>query len=277
MKMLKKIFFKPYMKAWRWPSCKENQSDWHQVIFQSETGAKLVGIISRTKQQRNGIVVCGHPMHSLAKGYFLKYGHTHVLKKAGFDVMLFDFNGFGESEMGNFDFPKDILAATNFASELTGSKQVEYLGISFGASWAISAMMYENHHIRSAILECPFTTLEEFWIRYPSAFLVLKLMRLLNSRLHKRLHPIQNATRIKEVENLLLIYGNKDKITPPSMGKRFLENFPIEKNYVTENVNWFKFPVLNAELKILEKVTHAKANRSPDYFNAIESFFNKMI
>lgn len=274
MKVIKKVFFKPYMIEWRWPSCNEEQTNWQNITFQSETGAKLAGLFSEAKQSTRGIVVCGHPMHPLAKGYFLKYGHAQALRRAGFDVFLFDFNGFGESEMGNFDFPKDILAATNFASELK-VRNVGYLGISFGASWAISAMMYEKHHIKTVVLECPFTTLEEFWLRYPIAFLVLKLTKAFKPGLYRRLYPILNASRIEKLENLLLIYGDNDKITPPDLGKRFLENLPIEKNYVTENLNWFKFHELKADLKILEKVTHAKGSRSPGYFKIINTFFNK--
>ena len=44
--------------------------------------------------------MCAHPMGVEAKGYYLKHGHGMALRQGGFNVLLFDFNGFGESGNG---------------------------------------------------------------------------------------------------------------------------------------------------------------------------------
>jgi len=273
--MLKKIFFNPYMREWSWPECTQKPSAWKKITFQSKTGAKLNGLYSRSNTSSKRVIVCGHPMHPLAKGYFLRYGHAAVLKEAGYDVFLFDFNGFGESENGSFDFPKDVLAATVKASEISGTR-VGYLGISFGASWGISAMKYD-HPVQAAFLECPFTSLEEFWINYPSAYVALKAIRWNNPSLYNRLHPIVNALNTQQVQSIRMVYGEDDKTTPAEMGRRFMNSFNTEQSYRCASVDWFTLPKIEVDMKILPDVKHAKGNLHDQYFTHLTSFFDETI
>lgn len=270
----KKFLFRPYMSEWTWPNGAENPSDWEKVTFKSSTGAQLTGLYSGSDGSSSGVIVCGHPMHPLAKGYFLKYGHATWLKQAGYDVFLFDFNGFGESEHKNFDFPSDIMAAVMQASYLSGREKVGYLGVSFGASWAISAMRYD-HNIESAFLECPFPSLEVFCTNDPKACYALKVIRHIKPSSVKLLWPIMNANEVSGVKRIQLVYGKKDDITTPETGKRFMQYFDMEENYQSQQVDWFSFPTIAVDMNILPNTFHAKGYSSPSYFNLLTGFFSK--
>lgn len=274
--LFKKICFGAYMGTWSWPECNEDPSDWESLRFQSMSGAWLTGIYSKSDQESKGTIVCGHPMDPLAKGYFLKYGHSMALKKAGYDVFLFDFNGFGVSENGTFDFPKDVIAAVKTASDISGRKSVGYMGISFGASWAISAMK-QAHTIEAAFLECPFTSLERFCRKNPKACYAIKTLRYLKPSLFRNINPLINAHKARSVKHIKLIYNLNDNLTPPVVGNKFLSHFNIEENYKTDQVSWFTIPTIDGEIEVLPGGGHGRGHTNPEYFNLLTRFFDRSI
>src|SRR6476469_9428 len=101
----KKLFFGRFQKKWRWPDSVP-ETDWERVTFPSATGVRLAGVFGAARGEHpEGAVVLAHPMGTAAKGFWLKQGHGDLLRNAGFHVLAFDFNGFGESESVNFDYP----------------------------------------------------------------------------------------------------------------------------------------------------------------------------
>lgn len=92
---------------------------------------------------------------------------------------MFDINGFGESTYGNFSYYEDILAIGIKAKELTPDLQIGYHGISLGGSWATIAFADNSHFYDFANIESAGTTLDEFWIHYPIAYTILKILNLI--------------------------------------------------------------------------------------------------
>lgn len=222
-RILKKPFFGRYQASpWRWPP-DVSMDDWERVRFPSPSGASLSGLLGPAGKAgtRRGVVLA-HPMGSAAKGFFLKNGVADMLRRAGFAVLVFDFNGFGESATGNFDYPADLIAAGKFLKERLGLDEVGALGVSFGAAWIACAVARPDHPFSAAVLESPFARLEEYWGRHPLAYVVLRAMSALNPALARSLRPIERITELHGLRSALLVYGDEDAVTPVSVGERML-------------------------------------------------------
>ncbi|HUN09514.1 MAG TPA: alpha/beta fold hydrolase [Aggregatilineales bacterium] len=218
--LLKKPFFGKYQVTWQWPDGIECSPAWEAVTFPSETGATLQGLFRRTTAaERRGTIVCAHPMGKDAKGFFLRYGHAELLLKNGYDVLLFDFNGFGESADGNLDYPLDVAAAGRYATQLTHDPSVGLLGLSFGAAWSLCAVALPGHNFKAVVAEGAFTTLAEYWYRYRVPYTILQTLSVFMPNFARRVKPID---RIREAvtQHILLIYGESDAVAPVAMGQR---------------------------------------------------------
>jgi pimeloyl-ACP methyl ester carboxylesterase len=220
-RVVKKPFFGRYQKPWHWPAQTERDG-WTTVRFPGDRGVKLAGTYAQAHAlPAKATILCGHPMGTDAKGFFLKRGHADVLRRNGYNVFLFDFNGFGESESGSFEYPDDVLSGARAARSVWPNTALGFLGISFGASWGICALSRESSLFRAAILESAFTTLDEYWRRYPLPYMTLKCLNLCMPDAANRLRPISRIAEARDAR-LLLIYGAKDTVTPIEMGQRFL-------------------------------------------------------
>lgn len=114
-------------------------------------------------------------MGKAAKGFWLRYGHADLFRRSGYHVLLFDANGFGESEAKSFDYPTDILAAGRWAQDRQCELPVGLVGASFGAGWGLCSMAREGSPYRVAVLEAAIPTLPDFWRHYPAAYATLRL------------------------------------------------------------------------------------------------------
>jgi len=219
--LLKKAFFSRYQKPWSWPEGVP-QDQWERVEFRNHSGKQMVGLLARAHGEARGTVVIPHPMVAEAKAFAMRSGHADFLRDAGYNVFVFDFNGFGESESGKFEFPQDIVAGGNAAAERAPGLPVALLGISMGAGYGVCALDTPGHPFRAAVLESAFTSLEEFWRRYKFPYLVLRGLGVVLPRLARELRPIDRVGSITGVTGLLFIHGDKDSTTPPAMGERLL-------------------------------------------------------
>ena len=229
--LLKKPFFSRYQKPWVWPTEAEaERASWRRVDLDNGRGGALVGLYGEALSgPARGTVVCAHPMSVEAKGFYLKHGHARLLREGGFNVLLFDFNGFGESPDADLLYPEDVLAAARGARVLAPGLPVAGLGVSFGAAWLTCALGREGHGLSAAVLECPFTTLDEYWHRYKVAYAVLKASNVLMPRLLAKLRPVARARDIQGTKGVLLIYGTQDTVTPSSMGERLMAACPLPR------------------------------------------------
>lgn len=224
------------MVKWENPLTEEQQQKWNSFSVKSTSGGLLKGLWSKTSYARPlGIIVLGHPMGKEAKAYFLKNGYTELYHACGLHVVVFDFNGFGESSHGDFSFYEDILAIGNFTAEKFPDLPIFYHGISLGGQWSTIAFT-ENHVYDFALLESIPTTLEEFWIRFPTAYRVLKVLYFFMPKYAKKVRMIDRISELKRIKSLLLIYSESDIYTPTSMGERFRKNsnVPAELWFVRE-------------------------------------------
>lgn len=215
----KKPFFGRFMRPWRWPENIE-QSQWSRIAVPSKSGATLSALLAEAlTPTAKGAVLMSHPMGAVAKGFWLKYGHADFLRKAGYHVMVFDLNGFGESSNTTMDYPLDVLAAGQTLQAYFPGLPIAVMGASMGAAMSVCALSHPDHPFKAAVLESTFPTLLHFWSRYPIPKLGIQISKLLYPAGERRLRPIHSAENLVNSPSTLLIYGGADKFTPIKDGK----------------------------------------------------------
>jgi pimeloyl-ACP methyl ester carboxylesterase len=215
---LKKPFFGRFMRPWRWPA-DVAQEGWQRVEIDSRSGSRLQALVARSPAATpRGVVVCAHPMGLAAKGFWLRYGHAARLLQAGFHVVAFDFNGFGESPSTNFDYPGDVLSVGRWAQREFAGLALHALTASFGAINTLSAVAESDFPFQRVVAEgCP-PSLPEFWKAYPFAHAVLQVGRRFNPASERRLRPVHHLPRMPQGVEMLLIHSHGDRWTPVAFG-----------------------------------------------------------
>jgi alpha-beta hydrolase superfamily lysophospholipase len=218
-RLFKKPFFGRFMRPWRWPE-NVDQSQWRRLHVESGSGARLSALLGPAHAtEAKGAVLMSHPMGASAKGFWMKYGHAEMLRHAGYHVMVFDLNGFGESTSTTMDFPLDILAAGQALQALYPGLPVAVLGASMGAAMSVCAMAHPDHPFKAAVLESAFPTLLHFWSRYPIPRLGIQLSQIVYPAGERRLRPIHAAEILAGRPAVLMIYGDADEYTPVEDGE----------------------------------------------------------
>src|SRR5215212_7086930 len=261
-KLIKGPFFGRFMVKWQNPLTGEQQKDWQKVVTKSKSGGTIHGLFAKAiSGHAKATIVLGHPMGKEAKAYFLKNGYTDLLRKNGFNTLVFDINGFGESTHGNFSYFDDIVAIGLEASRLTPDIPIGYHGISLGAQLAIIAFTDETHAYRFAIIESAATSLDEFWIRFPAAYKTLKILNFFLPKFKRKVRMIDRIKDIRHLQSLLLIYSKSDDWTPVEMGWRFKDRSPV-----------------STELWVVDNAKHAaiiKSEHRAEYEKKILDYFNE--
>ncbi len=217
--LFKKPFFGRFMRPWRWPESVD-RSPWHALRVTSESGSQLSALVAEsTAPQVKGAVVMAHPMGVIAKGFWMKNGHADALRNAGYHVMVFDLNGFGESPSTNMEYPLDILAAGQAMQTRYPNLPIAVVGASMGAAMSMCALSKPNHPFKAAVLEGAFPTLLHFWGRYPIPKLGIQLSKIVYPAGERRMRPVLAADQLVGTPGIFLIYGEADIYTPVNDGK----------------------------------------------------------
>jgi alpha/beta superfamily hydrolase len=260
-KLFKRPFVGSFMVKWRSPLSDVERLQWQKVSVRSKSGGIIQGLFANAiHQPAKATIVLGHPMGKEAKGYFLKNGYADFLRNNGFNTLVFDFNGFGESTNGSFSYFEDVLAIATVAKKLSPGLPLGYHGISLGAQWAIIAFTDVSHPFQFAIIESASATAEEFWINYPAAYKTLKVLNFLLPKYAKKIRPVERIKDVKNLQSMLLIYSYADEWTPVEMGERLQANSAVP-----------------TELWTVKKAKHTQIIKSEEqeiYKEKILSYFN---
>lgn len=217
LRQLKKPFFGRFMRPWRWPQGVP-QEPYERAHVASRTGARLALLVRTAPQRARGVLVLAHPMGLSAKGFWLKHGHADAFAAAGFHVIAFDFNGFGESESTDFDYPGDLLAVGRYASERFPELPVSAVGASFGAMRALEVLAEPDVPFAGIVAEAVAPTLPDFWKAYPVPYVLLQASRVLYPSWERKLRPAAAVARLARPLPILLIHSRTDPFTPPEHG-----------------------------------------------------------
>ena len=258
--LLKKPFFGRFMKPWRWPA-DVPQEGWERVRIASRSTSQLEAIVARTPLAPRGVVVCAHPMGFACKGFWLRHGHAQALLDAGFHVVAFDFNGFGESPSTNFDYPGDVISVGSWARGAFAGLPVHALTASFGAINTLSAIDEADFPYDKVVAEACAPSLPDFWKAYPFAHAVLNISRRINPQGELRLRPTHHLANMRDVD-VLLIHSRGDRWTPAHFGDALQQAASRPERI---------------QRVILDKAdhTHGMRDEPQRYWGAVLEFFNQ--
>lgn len=167
-----------------------------------------------------GVVVLMHGIHANRLALITR---AQLLSHAGYSVLLFDFQGHGESAGSKITFgyleSRDATAAVNFIREKFPGEKIGVIGVSLGAA---SALLAEPPlPVNALVLESSYPTIyqaveDRMVIRF--GFLGRLATPLLTCQLHPRLgfglddlKPIEHAGRILVPK--FFIAGTEDRDT----------------------------------------------------------------
>lgn len=217
-RILRKPFFGRFEVPWTWPQAIPQQG-WEAVSIPVSAQHTLAGYW-KSAENAKATVVLAHPMGKSAKAFWLRYGHADLFIANGYNVLIYDANGFGESQGFSFQYPNDIYAAGVFAQNKAPELNVGLIGASFGAAWGLCSLAQANHPYKMAVLEGVFPTLPEFWKHYPVAHAVLQASNIVVPKFNRELNPLRKSGQIKQKPPILLMYSESDIYTPPIFGHK---------------------------------------------------------
>jgi predicted alpha/beta-fold hydrolase len=263
-KILKKPFFGSFMVKWRNPLPENEKKEWQKFSVKSKSGGLIQGMFAKTKNKKaKGTIVLGHPMGKEAKGYFLKRNYTILLRENGFNIVIFDINGFGESSNGNFSYFEDITVVSIKTKELTPDLPIGYHGISLGAMFSTISFADVNHKFDFAIIESSATSLADFWIQFPFAYKTLKFFNFLLPKYKRKIDFQERIKEVKHLQSILYIYSESDNWVPVEMGKKLQQNTNVSTEF------WLAKDAQHAEIM--------KSSDKETYQERILEFFNQEV
>jgi pimeloyl-ACP methyl ester carboxylesterase len=188
------------------------------VAVDTDDGERLHGwLVASQRPSRGHVLLC----HGNAGNVGDRVDHAKVLSRAGFDVLLFDYRGYGRSsgrpsEEGTY---RDARAARKALLRQDGvdEARVLYLGESLGGAIALALALEAPPH--GLVLQSTFTSLRAMaGEHYP----------FLPNALVPDAYP--SLGRVAQLDcPLLVLHGESDEIVPASHGRALFEAAPDPK------------------------------------------------
>lgn len=188
-----------------------------RVDFASSDGTRLHGwwIESRIKPVR-GTVVFSHG-NAGSMGHHL--GFALWLTRAGYEVLMFDYRGYGRSKgyVHRKGMIEDVRAALIYASK-NGSRPGQPLisyGHSLGGAKSLAAIAEGKiDNLRAVVIDSTFASYQE----------MARLIggRLVGSMVNDEFAPIDAVAAISPIP-LLVIHGKRDPVVPFAQGFRLFQ------------------------------------------------------
>jgi len=209
------------------------------VTFPSKSGATIHGWLLGSETNR-AVVILQHGIHGSRAELV---GRSRFLHEAGYAVLMFDFQGHGESIASQITFghleSRDSQAAVEFAKARFPGKPIAVIGLSLGA--AAAALAEPPLDVQALVLEMMYPTVvqatkDRIAMRFgPPGRL---LSPLLTAQLPWRvgcstddLRPIENVAKITVPK--LFIAGTEDRDTPLNESKEIFARAAEPKTFVT--------------------------------------------
>ena len=119
----------------------------------SHDGSRLEAAIGLAKGPAAGVVVLCHPFLKYGFHYFIKSGMVDLVTGFGCHAVLFNFKGFGKSELKGPAFYDDAIGAVAFARQRFPGLPVHLAGFSFGGYHGIHALARMDGEVKSAFFD----------------------------------------------------------------------------------------------------------------------------
>lgn len=195
------------------------------VTFEGNTGAKLSGLWFPVERPR-GAVVLAHPDRRYAKHWFVKEGYVDLLTQEGYEVLTFDFTGYGESRGPATYYHEDVLGAARFARHWAGGLPVHVVGVSMGA-FAVANASPRLDFARSIVLESPYTSFGEWYGKGPGRY-AMQAFGALFPRTSRAIEADRNIVHAA-AQRVLVAWSDADEVTRPQLSQAIADAAPPER------------------------------------------------
>jgi dipeptidyl aminopeptidase/acylaminoacyl peptidase len=207
---------------------------WQDVVVTAEDGSAMAGWLLLRSESAPAVLACGGYRGRRAD----LLGISSALWRAGFNVLLFDYRGHGDSSAAasrpapvtvGYRELADARAALGVLRERFPGSRLGVIGFSMGAAIALMVAAREPG-VGAVVADSPFTTLRDIvryrirraagpiaspWTRPLGDAIVALADRRLRGRLgfgFTDVEPLREATRL--TQPLLLVHGEADRDVP---------------------------------------------------------------
>lgn len=253
------------IKPGKWPMEFTPESfnlKYENITFKSTDGLSLKGwFIHGNKTNKTIIVMHGYPTN---KADVLPFS-MFLLKK--YNVFLFDFRSFGESEgsytTAGYKEVNDLNGAVEYLVARKDAKNIGALGFSLGASVAI---MSKNIKIKAIIADSAYSNLNNmiesmyrnfYFFKHPFVYLTRFYSKIFLNIDPKDVSPANDIKKMNKP--VLIIHGKKDS------------QIPVNEAYNLYNAN------KKNEIWVVENAGHGEiyALNKGEYEKTVFGFFDK--
>jgi alpha-beta hydrolase superfamily lysophospholipase len=199
------------------------------VVFPSKSGATLHGWFIPGVKGKGAVVL----MHGVRANRLSMVERARFISRAGYSVLLFDFQAHGESSGDHITFggleSRDAQAAVQFLRENAPHEKIAVIGVSLGG--AASILASPPLDVDAVVLEMVYPTINEAvsdrlaikfggWERLLTPLLLVQLHPRLGIEPNE-LRPIDKVGQLKSPK--LFIAGSDDRHTTIEESRRLFE------------------------------------------------------
>jgi uncharacterized protein len=234
------------------------------VQFQSQSGAVIHGWFIPGTKGAGAIIL----MHGVRASRLSMLDRARFLARAGFSVLLFDFQGHGESTGEHITFgyleSKDARAAVEFLHTTAPGEKIGVIGVSMGG--AATSLASPPLEVDAIVLEMVYPTINQ----------------AVTNRLTMRLGPLGAAlTPLLTVQLKLRLGFSPDDLNPVdrvggiTAPKLFIVGAEDQHTTMAESEQLFAAAAEPKELWIVERAKHVDlyAVKKEEYERRVLSFF----
>lgn len=186
----------------------------HSFVEIARDGSQLEGatLTCRAKAAKGVVLLC-HPFLKYGMHYFLEHGFDRELRAHGYHVVIFNFKGFGRSNINGHAFSDDVLSIAARITREYPDLPLHLLGCSFGGYHLSHALARDPSAFSSAVLDSVPISVRNYFTRG-----VLKLaMRWISGSALAR--PTGTCAIVDSLDQLhglpiAYLYGEQDKYIP---------------------------------------------------------------
>ena len=205
------------------------------VSFPSKSGSKLSGWLLEAKQGKGGILL----LHGVRSNRLQMLSRARFLQKAGYDVLLFDFQAHGESTGEQITFGHleslDAESAYDYLQDRLCNPTIGVIGVSLGGASALLGEVKSKAKVM--ILESVYPSIEEaidnrlgIYLGVVGSYFSPLLTMQLEPRLNVGVDGLRPIEQMKEIKGaVLVISGEKDKHTTVRETKKMFALVPKAK------------------------------------------------
>lgn len=201
--------------------------NFQKVTFRSKNGNNLSGYWVTAEDTAIASILF---LHGNAGDINDRIESLEILRKNGFNILIFDYQGFGlsQGEVSHQNLAEDAESAMNFLLQKNAAKglPVIILGRSIGGHLAVKTASVFQDKICAVVIEGAFTSHRNIAVFHAPLFLKPVAFLIVKSE-YKAISHIKDINVPK-----LIIHSTEDEVIPYYMGVELYENATEPKDFM---------------------------------------------